>query len=110
MQAHAAAGDFSGAALVARNGRILYQHAFGYANLEWKIPNDLQTKFEIGSMTKQFTALLILQFVNEGKIKLDGHSQTTYRITAKTPGIALPSTNCFLTLLAFPISSSLPAS
>ena len=73
MQAHAAAGDFSGAALVARNGRILYQHAFGYANLEWKIPNDLQTKFEIGSMTKQFTALLVLQFVNEGKIKLDGH-------------------------------------
>jgi CubicO group peptidase (beta-lactamase class C family) len=73
MQAHVAAGDFSGAALVARNGRILYQHAFGYANLEWKIPNDLQTKFEIGSMTKQFTALLVLQFVNEGKIKLDGH-------------------------------------
>jgi CubicO group peptidase (beta-lactamase class C family) len=73
MQAHAAAGDISGAALVARNGRILYQHAFGYANLEWKIPNDLQTKFEIGSMTKQFTALLVLQFVNEGKIKLDGH-------------------------------------
>jgi CubicO group peptidase (beta-lactamase class C family) len=72
MQAHAAA-DFSGAVLVARGGRVLYQHAFGYANLEWKIPNDLQTKFEIGSMTKQFTALLVLQFVNQGKIKLDGH-------------------------------------
>src|SRR5271157_3357523 len=73
MQVHAAAGDFSGAVLVARDGRILYQHAFGYANLEWKIPNDLQTKFEIGSMTKQFTALLVLQFVNDGKIKLDGY-------------------------------------
>ncbi len=73
MQAHATAGDFSGAVLVARDGHILYQHAFGYANLEWRIPNDLQTKFEIGSMTKQFTALLVLQFVNEGKIKLDGH-------------------------------------
>jgi CubicO group peptidase (beta-lactamase class C family) len=72
MQAQAAA-DFSGAVLVARDGRVLYQHAFGYANLEWKIPNDLQTKFEIGSMTKQFTALLVLQFVNQGKIKLDGH-------------------------------------
>jgi len=72
MRSHATAGDFSGSALVARDGRILYQHAFGYANLEWKIPNDLQTKFEIGSMTKQFTALLVLQFVNEGKIKLDG--------------------------------------
>jgi len=73
MQGHSAAGDFSGAVLVARDSRILYQHAFGYANLEWKIPNDLQTKFEIGSMTKQFTALLVLQLVNQGKIKLDGH-------------------------------------
>jgi CubicO group peptidase (beta-lactamase class C family) len=73
MRSHAAAQDFSGSVLVARDGRILYQHAFGYANLEWKIPNDLQTKFEIGSMTKQFTALLVLQFVNEGRIKLDGH-------------------------------------
>jgi CubicO group peptidase (beta-lactamase class C family) len=73
MQARAAAGDFSGSVLVARDGGILYQHAFAYANLEWKIPNDLQTKFEIGSMTKQFTALLVLQFVHEGKIKLDGH-------------------------------------
>jgi CubicO group peptidase (beta-lactamase class C family) len=73
MQSHAAARDFSGSVLVAREGRILYEHAFGYANLEWKIPNDLQTKFEIGSMTKQFTALLVLQYVNEGKIKLDGH-------------------------------------
>jgi CubicO group peptidase (beta-lactamase class C family) len=41
MKSHAAAGDFSGSTLVARDGRILYQHAFGYANLEWKIPNDL---------------------------------------------------------------------
>src|SRR5258708_11176410 len=73
MQRHSAVGDFSGAVLVARDSRILYQHAFGYANLEWKIPNDLQTKFEIGSMTKQFTALLVLQLVNQGKIKLDGH-------------------------------------
>jgi CubicO group peptidase (beta-lactamase class C family) len=73
MQKHATAADFSGAVLVAREGRALYQHAFGYANLEWKIPNDLETKFEIGSMTKQFTALLVLEFVNEGKVKLEGH-------------------------------------
>ncbi len=72
MRSHAAAEDFSGSVLVARDGRILYEHAFGYANLEWKIPNDLRTKFEIGSMTKQFTALLVLQFVNDRKINLDG--------------------------------------
>jgi CubicO group peptidase (beta-lactamase class C family) len=73
IMSHAAAEGFSGSVLVARDGRILYQNAFGYANLEWTIPNDLQTKFKIGSMTKQFTALLALQFVNEGRIKLDGH-------------------------------------
>lgn len=73
MHSRSAAGDFSGTALVAREGHILYQRAFGSANLEWNIPNDLSTKFEIGSMTKQFTALLVLQFVNEGRIQLDGH-------------------------------------
>lgn len=71
MQSHSTAGEFSGSVLVARDDRVLYQDSFGYANIEWKIPNNLQTKFEIGSMTKQFTALLVLQFVNEGKIKLD---------------------------------------
>jgi len=73
MQARSAAGDFNGTVLVAREGHILYERGFGLANLEWNVPNDLVTKFEIGSMTKQFTALLILQFVNEGKIRLDGH-------------------------------------
>ena len=73
MQSHSTAGEFNGSVLVARYGSILYQHAFGYANIEWKIPNDLQTKYEIGSITKQFTALLVLQFVNETKIKIDGH-------------------------------------
>src|ERR1700690_2914883 len=73
MKTRSDAGDFSGTVLVAREGRILYDGAFGLANKEWDIPNDLRTKFEIGSMTKQFTALLVLQFVNEGKIRLDGH-------------------------------------
>jgi CubicO group peptidase (beta-lactamase class C family) len=72
MQRWSGDGDFSGAVLVARDGKILYENAFGYANREWSIANDLGTKFEIGSMTKQFTALLVLQFVNEGKIRLDG--------------------------------------
>lgn len=73
VQARFAAGDFNGVALVAHRGKILYQRAFGLANREWNIPNDLQTKFEIGSMTKQFTAMLALQMVNEGKLRLDGY-------------------------------------
>jgi len=73
MRSSYVAGDFNGTVLVARDGKILYQHAFGLANREWNIANDLETKFEIGSMTKQFTALLVLQMVNEGKLRLDGH-------------------------------------
>ncbi|MDP8991077.1 MAG: beta-lactamase family protein, partial [Acidobacteriota bacterium] len=73
MEKRHAVGDFTGSVLIARAGKVVYEHGFGLANLEWNIPNDPQTKFEIGSMTKQFTALLILQFVNEGRVRLDGH-------------------------------------
>src|SRR5215472_10084924 len=73
MRVRSEAGDFSGVALVARGGQVLYQHAFGLANREWNVPNDLDTTFEIGSITKQFTAMLILQMVNEGKVRLEGH-------------------------------------
>src|SRR5215472_18857773 len=73
MQARSTGGDFSGAVLVAREGHIVYERGFGFANREWSIANDVKTRFEIGSMTKQFTAMLVLQLVNDGKIALDGH-------------------------------------
>jgi CubicO group peptidase (beta-lactamase class C family) len=73
MQRRSSAGDFNGTVLVARDGNVVYEDSFGDANREWNVPNDLETKFEIGSMTKQFTALLVLQFVNEGKLDLKGH-------------------------------------
>ncbi len=73
MEARATSHEFNGTVLVAQRGRVIYERAFGFANLEWNIPNGLRTKFEIGSMTKQFTALLVLQFVNQGRLKLDGH-------------------------------------
>jgi CubicO group peptidase (beta-lactamase class C family) len=72
MSARHKAGEFNGSVLVARDGRVVYKGGFGFANLEWKIPNGPQTKFEIGSITKQFTSLLVLQFVGEGRLKLDG--------------------------------------
>jgi CubicO group peptidase (beta-lactamase class C family) len=65
-------GQFNGAILVSENGRVIYKKGFGMANMEWEIPNQPDTKFRIGSVTKQFTAALILQLVDEGKIKLDG--------------------------------------
>ena len=64
--------QFNGSVLVAEQGEIIYKKSFGYANREWKIPNTPNTKYRIASMTKQFTAMLVMQLVEEGKIELDG--------------------------------------
>ena len=65
-------GQFNGAVLVAENGAVIYKKGFGDANMEWGVANTPATKFRIGSVTKQFTATLILQLMEEGKISLDG--------------------------------------
>ena len=64
--------QFNGSALVAENGKVIYKGGFGLANMEWNIPNAPDTKFRLGSITKQFTAMLTLQLVEQGKLKLDG--------------------------------------
>ncbi len=64
--------DFNGSALVAEAGQVIFKKGFGYANMEWRVPNTPDTKFRIGSVTKQFTAILILQLVEEGLVDLDG--------------------------------------
>ena len=57
-------------ALVAKNGEIIYSSAFGLANLEHQIPLNPESVFEIGSITKQFTAVAILMLEQEGKLKV----------------------------------------
>src|SRR6185436_14293187 len=64
--------QFNGTVLVAEDGKVVYKGGFGLANMEWNIPNTPDTKFRLGSITKQFTATVILQLVEQGKIKLDG--------------------------------------
>jgi CubicO group peptidase (beta-lactamase class C family) len=59
-----------GSVLVARGEQILYHKAFGLANLEGNIPNTVNTIFEAGSVSKQFTAFSILLLESEGKLKL----------------------------------------
>lgn len=70
-QATVDTGLFSGAVLVADGGEVLYKQAFGWANREWDIPNTTDTKFRLASVSKQFCSMLIMQLVQEGKIKLD---------------------------------------
>lgn len=70
VASYAEYGEFNGAVLVANEGKILYQKAFGFANMELDVPNKTNTKFRIASITKQFTAMLIVQLVSENKLDL----------------------------------------
>ena len=71
MKAYHNYNMFDGAALVAENGKIIYEDAFGLANREWNIPNKTDTKFMIGSVSKPLTAVLMLIQVQKGLISLD---------------------------------------
>jgi CubicO group peptidase (beta-lactamase class C family) len=71
QQYHEMSG-FGGVVLVAENGKIAYEKGFGMANVEWNIPNSPAARYRIGSITKQFTAMLVMQLVQEEKLKLDG--------------------------------------
>ena len=70
-------GKFNGSVLVSDQGKVIYKKGFGMANMEWDIPNQPNTKHRLGSITKQFTAMLILQLVAEGKLDLQAPI-TTY--------------------------------
>ena len=61
---------FNGTVLVAKKGKILYQGAFGYANFDKKIKNTIETKFLIGSATKSFTAIAVMQAREKGLVNL----------------------------------------
>ncbi len=62
---------FSGVVLVAEKGRPVYHKAFGLAMRDKNIPNTPGTRFDIGSMNKSFTKVVVLQLVHEGKLSLD---------------------------------------
>jgi CubicO group peptidase (beta-lactamase class C family) len=59
---------FSGAVLVARKGDILFQRAYGYANVEKRLPNTVATRFNLGSMNKSFTQVAVSQLADRGKL------------------------------------------
>lgn len=62
---------FSGVVLIAHEGKPIYHKAFGLANRATNTPNTLETKFDIGSMNKSFTKVVIMQLHGEGKLDLD---------------------------------------
>ncbi|HYK88314.1 MAG TPA: serine hydrolase [Acidobacteriota bacterium] len=71
VQAYVSANQFMGTVLVARDGSVLLDKGYGSANLEWNVPNTAETKFRLGSVTKQFTAACILLLEERGKLRVD---------------------------------------
>jgi CubicO group peptidase (beta-lactamase class C family) len=75
LSAHAAerarAGEFAGAVLVARHGKVLLEDAWGRADRKAGVANTPATRFRIGSMNKMFTAVATLQLVEAHKLALD---------------------------------------
>lgn len=64
-------GRFNGSLLVADHGKVILSKGYGKANFEWDVPNTPDTKFRLGSITKQFTSMVVMQLVQEGKLNLD---------------------------------------
>jgi CubicO group peptidase (beta-lactamase class C family) len=62
---------FSGSVMLAKAGKPLYSAAFGEANKDFGVRNTLDTKFNLGSMNKMFTAVAVMQLVEAGKLSLD---------------------------------------
>lgn len=71
MDAQFAINDFSGTVLVSKEDSILFKKAYGFADYEWKVKNVIDSKFSLASVSKQFTAVAILQLAENKKLLLD---------------------------------------
>ncbi|KAJ3024353.1 hypothetical protein HKX48_000028 [Thoreauomyces humboldtii] len=76
ITAHTEHRNFSGAVLLAQGDRVLFQNACGLADREWDMPNSLDTRFRIASLTKQFTAGIVMRLVEQGKLDLEATVST----------------------------------
>ncbi len=71
IEALASQDQFSGAVLIAQEGESIFKAGYGLANRSSDTPNQVDTKFNLGSMNKMFTAIAILQLVEQGKLSVD---------------------------------------
>ena len=78
---------FSGTVLLAKAGKPLYRAAFGEANRDFGVRNTIDTKFNLGSMNKMFTAVAVMQLVEAGKLSLDDTLGKFLRSGAMRPDV-----------------------
>ncbi|MBG6129477.1 CubicO group peptidase (beta-lactamase class C family) [Aquimarina sp. EL_43] len=100
MQKHVELDQFSGTVLLAKEGKILYQKAFGDANKSYQIKNNIDTKFNIASMGKMFTGVSIMQLEERGKLNINdpvvkylkdfpfGNKITIHHLLSHTSGLS----------------------
>tara|TARA_R110000868_G_scaffold409563_1_gene695310 strand:- start:1023 stop:2783 length:1761 start_codon:yes stop_codon:yes gene_type:complete len=101
-------GKFNGSVLVSDRGKVIYKKGFGMANMEWDIPNQPNTKHRLGSITKQFTAMLILQLVAEGKLDLQAPITTYLPDYPKAKGDLITSHHLLTHTSGIPNYTSFP--
>jgi len=70
-KSYTADNAFMGTVLVAEGDHTLLDQGYGMADLEWNIPNSPEVKFRLGSLTKQFTATLVLLLQQDGKLHIE---------------------------------------
>src|SRR4051812_22681958 len=66
----AAANQFSGVVLASENGNVIYEKPFGVANADFKIPNQLNTRIGIASITKYMTMVILNRLIENKKVAL----------------------------------------
>jgi CubicO group peptidase (beta-lactamase class C family) len=71
LQKLADADVFSGTVLLARDGVPVFEGVYGIANKDFDVPNQIDTRFNLGSMNKMFTAVAVAQLVERGKLSFD---------------------------------------
>jgi CubicO group peptidase (beta-lactamase class C family) len=84
-------GAFSGVVDVRREGEVLFQSACGLASPRWGVPNTLDMRFDVASISKLFTAVAVLQLVAAGRLDLDAsiHDYADLTGTAIGPTVTL---------------------
>ncbi len=82
-------GDFSGCIQISKTGITIYKNCYGNANYSFNIPNQPETKFKIGSISKQFTAAAILILEQDGKINTSDTLTKFFPWSKKTKNITI---------------------